>query len=98
MEIYELAHVIYKQEHIDPLAAAAWAYRVLREYPNDLREAFLAWVSGNHNIPQIGIGNETLNGIMTSCKCTLPYAIEALNIVSKNEKDGREIIVRNIRR
>lgn len=69
----------------------AWAWRILNEYPENLRAAVLKWAEGEP-VPELEVNGMTLERALKISKASVPCAIEMLYVAGKDEREGLEMI------
>jgi len=93
----DLDYIISKKEKISPLVAMKWKWRILNEYPDDLKQLVRAWAN-NQELPEVSYNGISLNRITNSTPFGFLDAVDLLYILHKDPVKGYEIFSNSIMR
>lgn len=92
-----LDKLISRKLHILPVIAKKWQWRILHEYPEDLREAVYQWAADGIVQP-VSYNEVTLEDIINGTGLNFLEAVDLLYIICKDPVNGYEIYARSVRR
>lgn len=96
MSISLLAAMLATEELLPPVLAWTWAWRIEREYPEQLREAANAWAE--HKEIQNGKLAAAIRSIQIATGCSLIAALELLAVEEKSKSDAMMLLARSTHR
>ena len=93
----DLDTIISERMYLVPIIAKKWKWRILNEYPEDLKNAARAWAAGEP-VPDVEYGNISLEKIKKGTGADILNALDLLYIMSKDPISGNYIFSRTARR
>lgn len=93
----KLSTIISKKMNILPVLAKKWQWRILNEYPEDIKNLICKWAR-DEELPEIEYNEISLKDIMEGTGLDVLEAADLLYIISKDPVQGYEIFSRSIRR
>ena len=93
----ELGTVISEKMHMQPILAEKWRWRILNEYPEDLKNVIRKWAM-NEEIAEIEYNRISLGMIMRGMGLNILEASDLLYITSKDPVQVYEIFYRFVHR
>lgn len=93
----DLDLIICKKERVSPIIAKKWKWRILNEYPEDIKNLVFAWAS-EAELPKTEYNNISIQRIIEATPLSFMDAIDLLYILYKDPASGYEIFSRSIRR
>ncbi|MBQ8052896.1 MAG: hypothetical protein IJ198_03705 [Lachnospiraceae bacterium] len=91
MRVTELAIPIRKSERVNPATAIAWSWRILNEYPEPLRDAVVAWASGDKDA-DFELYGYSLRRLAGRTGSTVFGAAELMNVLYKDKEEAAVLI------
>lgn len=89
--------IISKKLHIQPVLAQKWQWRILNEYPEDLKNVIRKWAM-DEEVPEIEYDRITLKMAMKGIGLNILEAADLLYIISKDPLQGYEIFSKSVHR
>ena len=93
----DLGTIISKKMHMQPVLAEKWSWKILNEYPEDLKNVIRKWAK-DEQIPEIEYSRISLAMAMQGIGLDILEASDLLYITSKDPLQGYEIFTRFARR
>lgn len=93
----KLSTVISRKMNMLPVLAKKWQWRILNEYPEDIKNLIFKWAN-DEPLPEIAYNEISLKDIMNGTGLDVLEAADLLYIISKDPVQGYEIFSRSIRR
>ena len=93
----DLGTIISKKMHMQPVLAEKWSWKILNEYPEDLKNVIRKWAK-DEQIPEIEYSRISLEMAMQGIGLDILEAVDLLYITSKDPLHGYEIFTRFARR
>ena len=84
-----------EKTNITPSLASKWRWRILNEYPEDLKLLIFEWVKG-HEIPDIEYNGVSLQTILDNTYFEFLDAVDLLYIMHKDPASGYDIFVESM--
>lgn len=91
----DLDYIICKKEKMSPALAIKWKWRILNEYPDELKHLIRAWAS-NQDLPEITCSDISLERILKSTSFGFLDAVDLLYVLQKDPVKGYEIFSKSV--
>ncbi len=91
----DLDYIISKKEKISAVVAMKWKWRILNEYPDDLKQLVRAWAS-NQKLPEVSYNDVSFSRIINSTPFGFLDAVDLLYILQKDPAKGYEIFSNSV--
>lgn len=91
----DLDFIIFKKEKITPALAIKWKWRILNEYPDELKQLVRAWAS-EKDLPEISYNDISLERILKSTPFNFLDAVDLLYVLQKDPVTGYEIFSKSV--
>lgn len=91
----DLDYIICKKEKVSPALAAKWKWRILNEYPDELRQFVFAWAN-DQELPTLSYSGVTFERIIKATPFSFLDAVDLLYIMQKDPAKGYEIFSNSI--
>lgn len=92
-----LDKIISQKLNILPVIAKKWQWRILHEYPDDLREAVYQWTADG-SVQSVSYNEVSLEDIINGTGLNFLEAVDLLYIIFKDPVNGYRIYARSVRR
>lgn len=91
----DLDYYLSKREKLPPEVALKWKWRILNEYPEDLKQLVRAWIS-DQEIPDPSYNGVSFERIRKATPFSFLDAVDLLYIMQKDPAKGYEIFSKAI--
>lgn len=91
MTVSALAVQLCRRNNMSSVAAYSAAWRILNEYPPELRSAAEAWAE-NRDLPEVSVNDISLSLVINNTGENVPAALELLYVISKDPDNGIELL------
>lgn len=93
MSLSQLALILCQKLLLKPSEGFCRAWRVLNEYPQELKDALLSWAQ-DADLPHTQISGFELQRVMEQGGLSAPDALEIMYVMSRSLNDGVAILSR----